>query len=361
MAHAEDFDVAHDDGEAQEGHTDAQYFSSYGGDIGVTKVMLRDAPRMRFYRRAIESAGLVGKVVVDVGAGTGILSLMAARAGARRVISIEASDMAVMTQRVAAANGYADIIRVVHAPAEEVTLASLVAAGHLLAGDKVDAIVSEWMGFYLLHENMLPSVLRVRDALECKTLIPSTARILAAPVDLQPFLDAQCRQEWKNVDGFDFTAVGELEESGLLSCNPCVHVLPPESVMHEQFVVAELDLASVAAASLDRVQGNATLFWRSSSQAAQAIRQRPDATLWGLAMWFDVGFANEVLRTGPADEPTHWKQCVVLFGEAGGTGISVSSLVEGGDAMGVGVDLVLNRTTRSYEVSVSLFDPTEQQ
>ena len=49
-------------------------------------------------------------IVLDVGCGTGILSLFAARAGAKRVIAVDASDIALKAKRIIEANGYEDVI-----------------------------------------------------------------------------------------------------------------------------------------------------------------------------------------------------------------------------------------------------------
>jgi protein arginine N-methyltransferase 3 len=49
-------------------------------------------------------------IVLDVGCGTGILSLFAARAGAKRVIAVDASDIALKARRIVEANGYGDVI-----------------------------------------------------------------------------------------------------------------------------------------------------------------------------------------------------------------------------------------------------------
>jgi predicted RNA methylase len=63
------------------------YFKSYG-DLSVHQIMLRDQPRVLAYRRFFEENAhhIKGKTVMDVGAGTGILSLFAAGAGAKKSI-----------------------------------------------------------------------------------------------------------------------------------------------------------------------------------------------------------------------------------------------------------------------------------
>lgn len=61
------------------------YFEAYH-DVGVHELMIKDQPRMEAYAKAVQRAekDIRGKVVVDVGCGTGILSLLCARAGARK-------------------------------------------------------------------------------------------------------------------------------------------------------------------------------------------------------------------------------------------------------------------------------------
>ncbi|CDY33443.1 BnaC01g32820D [Brassica napus] len=72
------------------------------------------------------------QVVVDVGCGTGILSIFCAQAGAKRVYAVDASDIAVHAEEVLKANGLSD---------KDVEIE-----------EEADVIVSEWMGYMLLYE-----------------------------------------------------------------------------------------------------------------------------------------------------------------------------------------------------------------
>ena len=93
-----------------------------------------------------------GDVVLDVGAGTGILSLFAARAGAARVYAVERTTVAVLAQELAAANGFAEIVQVIHGDIMDIELP-----------ERVDVIVSEWLGGFGIDEGMLVPVIAARD------------------------------------------------------------------------------------------------------------------------------------------------------------------------------------------------------
>jgi len=136
--------------------SDRQYFESYE-DIESHEIMLKDRPRNKAYLRALELANLEGKVVLDVGAGAAaFLSMAAARFGAKKVYAVEASRMADNAEAIVDHNGYSGVVEVIRGRIEDVVLP-----------EKVDVIVSEWMGFYLLHESMLASVLVARDRYVC--------------------------------------------------------------------------------------------------------------------------------------------------------------------------------------------------
>ena len=93
-----------------------------------------------------------GDIVLDVGAGSGILSVFAARAGAARVYAVERTSAAVLAQELAAANGVAEIVQVIHGDVMDVELP-----------ERVDVIVSEWLGGFGIDEGMLVPVIVARD------------------------------------------------------------------------------------------------------------------------------------------------------------------------------------------------------
>ncbi len=142
---------------------DASYFESYSY-FTIHREMLGDAPRTVAYRDALERnpSLLRGAKVLDVGCGTGILSLFAARGGASAVVGVDGSDrMAAVSSALVAANGYG--------PAPDGTPGTVsIVAGKFeelpgLPHEQFDVIVSEWMGYCLLFESMLDTVLHARD------------------------------------------------------------------------------------------------------------------------------------------------------------------------------------------------------
>ena len=99
------------------------YFDSYS-HFGIHEEMLKDEVRTRSYMNAIEQNKhlFAGKVVLDIGCGTGILSMFAARAGAAQVIGVECSSIIEQARRIIDANGFSDKIVLIKGKVEEVEL-----------------------------------------------------------------------------------------------------------------------------------------------------------------------------------------------------------------------------------------------
>ena len=92
-------------------------------------------------------------MVLDIGCGTGILSIFAARAGAKHVYGIEFADIADYAREIVKKNNLDKKITIIKSKVEEA----------VLPVDKVDIIISEWMGYFLIYESMLDTVLYARD------------------------------------------------------------------------------------------------------------------------------------------------------------------------------------------------------
>ncbi|KAK1732387.1 protein arginine N-methyltransferase PRMT10 [Skeletonema marinoi] len=202
----------HTQDEQQKASDYANYFSAYA-DLHHQKIMLTDTHRMTAYHDAIMKNQHVfrDKVVMDVGSGSGILAVWAAKAGAKRVYAVEYTDMAKHARKVVEANGVDHVVTVIQGAVEDVTIPvedweafnlqteeGATTADECPADDDdasisckqqqskvVDIIISEWMGYFLLRESMLDSVIRARDMfLKPKSgiLLPSHATMLIAPI-----------------------------------------------------------------------------------------------------------------------------------------------------------------------------------
>ena len=293
---------------------DSNYFKGYL-DHHVHKKMLTDAVRMEAYEKAVRenSHFFKDKVVMDIGAGSGILSLFAARAGARRVFSIEASDMALLCKKTVEENGFGHICTVIRSKIEDVlgddNFKSMLSC-YLL---KVDVIISEWMGLLLVQESVLDSVLYARDKfLNPKTgvLFPSHARIYICPTDISQELKV-----WDDVCGFKFGALKANARTQLVNSSPLRRTLSAECLCAEPKLFKYFALRDLNAGRLENMKNELTFSMKKSKFNSVSI-------------WFDVRFAYSeeskfsgsgdgviVLGTGPKDPQTHWEQAVIVLPE----------------------------------------------
>lgn len=76
--------------------------------------MLKDVPRNKAYKQAVfdNIDQIKGRIILDVGAGTGILSVFCAQAGAAKVYAVEASNVSKIAQEVVKENGFDKVIEV---------------------------------------------------------------------------------------------------------------------------------------------------------------------------------------------------------------------------------------------------------
>merc|ERR1712241_1657824 len=130
------------------------YFDSYA-HFGIHEEMLKDEVRTLTYRNSMwhNKHLFKNKIVLDVGCGTGILSMFAAKAGAAHVIGVDMSGIVEYAKKIVNRKGLGDRVTIIRGKIEEITIPV----------EKVDIIISEWMGYCLFYESMLDTVLFARD------------------------------------------------------------------------------------------------------------------------------------------------------------------------------------------------------
>ena len=134
--------------------------------------------RLTQYERAIAAVVRQGDVVLDLGTGSGLLAVLACRAGARRVYAIEASDAVQMGTLLTATTEFAERIEFVHARSQEVVLS-----------EQVDVIVGDIHDTFGFQPGGLASIMDVRDRLlkPGGTLIPHATELMVATLEAAAF------------------------------------------------------------------------------------------------------------------------------------------------------------------------------
>uniref|UniRef100_A0A674HEF2 type I protein arginine methyltransferase n=1 Tax=Taeniopygia guttata TaxID=59729 RepID=A0A674HEF2_TAEGU len=183
------------------------YFDSYA-HFGIHEEMLKDEVRTLTYRNSMfhNRHLFKDKVVLDVGSGTGILCMFAAKAGARRVIGIECSSISDYAVKIVKANKLDHVVSIIKGKVEEVELPV----------EKVDIIISEWMGYCLFYESMLNTVIYARDKwLPAGADFPDRATLYVTAI-----------VGWENVYGFDMSCIKDVAIK-----EPLVDVVDPKQLV----------------------------------------------------------------------------------------------------------------------------------
>lgn len=247
--------------------------------------MMADSVRMGAYESALRAACRPGCVVLDIGTGTGIMSLLACRFGARRVYAVEPGDVISVARDVAAASGFADRITFIQDLSTNVTF-----------GERVDVIVADLRGILPPTGTSVAAMIDARRRMLAPggSIIPARDRIVGALIE-HPAAYEEIVNPWiRNGFEFNFSAAGDL----VLQHWRKTHA-SAEGLLTPVCDVIDLDYRSIESPTV------AGSFEASVTRAG---------TAHGVCAWFDaelvdgIGFSN-----GPASPRTIYGQAFFPF------------------------------------------------
>jgi protein arginine N-methyltransferase 1 len=250
--------------------------------IEYHRTLIADKARNDAFFAALKAVIKPGQtVVVDIGAGTGLLGLMASKLGAREVYLFETAEVAAVADKILKNNRAKNC--------------HLIPCHSMEFDDKlaVDVIVSETLGNYALEENIIDTLAdaRRRFLKPGGKIIPSEIVQFVSPV-VAPRIDAELRA-WERV-AKDL----DMQAAQIMSLNNAyVRLIRPQELLD----------AGASAAVWDRV--DLTRDVRAARKGEAEWKISKPATVYGFAVWWSADLVPNVsLSTAPDAPATHWEQ-----------------------------------------------------
>ena len=228
---------------------------------------LADRARIASFRQAIRDVVRPGHVVLDLGAGTGILGLLACQAGATRVYSIDEGGMIELARGICRANGLQDRVVFIKGLSTRVDLP-----------EKVDLIVSDQIGRFGFEAGLLEYFddARTRFLKPDGVMIPSRVDLCVAPVEYAE-MSRQVEFWDDSPAGFDFRPARSI------AVNTGYPVkFRPEHLVGDPVVLASLDLSLTSTAPLNL--------------EASVVANRT-GSLHGIGGWFSAQLSDSVIMS----------------------------------------------------------------
>ena len=250
------------------------------GSPFLQESMLLDKARCEAYREAIFRTVKPGDVVVDLGAGTGLLSFFAAQAGARRIYAIEMSRTAEAAAELIAANGFRDRITLIPKISKRVHLP-----------ERCDVLVTETLSAFCFDtENTIEFVADARERFlkPGGRIIPESADTFLLPFSSEAFGAGRLPSPFYGLDFHPFRKK-LFEQFSLVraSGKPFVALSEPALCYHVDF---RKDT-------------------QNPTKTFVPFRITADARLDGFLGWFEVRLCEGVrLSNSPYLPLTHWWQ-----------------------------------------------------
>ena len=251
--------------------------------------MINDDERNEAYERALKRAVRPSSIVLEIGTGSGLVAMMAARAGAKQVVTCEVLPiLAEVAEETVARNGLADRVKVVPKKSTQLKL------GEDLP-EKADIFVSELINIGMLAPNMLPIIRHARENLAK----PDAAIIPAAAVVWGAL--AQCDHlarinPVKTVCGFDMAAFDRFRSPGY---TPIDVAADPHRLLSDRFRALDFDFRTNM---------------KEMDSHGLAVVAKEAGLCHGIVFWFDLILDPEtVYNSASRSRTNHWKQAMQFF------------------------------------------------
>ena len=253
-------------------------------EIELHRKLLGDTLRNAAFHAALQKVIVPGKsTVADIGAGTGFLSFLALKLGARHATLVEYTETLGLAEYLARKN--------------KLTALTFIRAhsAEVKKPPKADIVISETLGNYALEENLLETLVDARRYLAPGgVLIPGRLRQFVAPVvapRLQRELDV-----WPQVGyGIDLSAARAVSLN-----NMYVKAVTPDDLGPAGGAPGlwdEIDFSPAAKAPASQRSG--TVQWRPNDPQV----------VFGFALWWECELLpGIVISTSPYAPATHWEQ-----------------------------------------------------
>ncbi len=251
--------------------------------------MLSDSVRVDAYHRGIHRNVKPGDVVLDLGTGTGLLALMASRAGAKKVYAVEHSDFIDVAREIAHHNDFTNI-EFVNENSREFT-----------PPEPIDVVIHEQMGDELFNENMLENLLDLRDRVlrPGGRMLPGRFRLFVEPVMLHESM--RVRRFW-NIELPDGIDLSNMEHSPTAARF--------DTGRTEQMWARPGSVASALSTCEPILEFDLDTLESTSAIATDYVVERTagaDAIVDGACVWFEAVFDSETtMSTSPLGPITSW-------------------------------------------------------
>jgi tetratricopeptide (TPR) repeat protein len=251
--------------------------------------MLNDRERNDAYNQAISRAAANAKHVLEIGTGSGLLAMMAARAGAPKVTTCETvTPLAQTASRIIRRNGYANRIHVINKKSTQLKLGTDLA-------EPADVLIAEVFDVGLLGEHFWPAILHAKQNLlaENATIIPQAAKIYAVLIECP---ELRSVNPIKEIAGFDLSDFDVFRPPGYVQIN--LDDINYREIS-DTFEICHLDFRQ-------------EVFVPPSH--ALTVTPTISGTCHGIAFWYDLYLDPQtMISTRSGRKSNHWKQALQFF------------------------------------------------